>query len=643
MKGTTLRLFDMLTPADIEFIVANEGADVTRLLLAATAKGRKGNASSGKGNAALGGGNAASGGGNATPGKGNAALGGRNATPGGKNAAPGGKNAELGGGNAAPGGNSACGVNIPLCCKCIQAREKMKVKAPLWYRNPSLAYPFAVSVEQGSSQATALFKQSIIAGLMNSTPDTLSGNHPIFPNENTFCNDPSGNHPIFPNENTFCNIPSGNAPIFPNENTFCNDPSGNQTIFPNENTFCNIPSGNTPIFPNENTFCNDPSGNQTIFPNENTFCKIPSGNHPIFPNGKAEDPIGKNTIITADLTGGMGIDSFFISRIASKHYYFERNAELCAATEYNFRQLGAGNIEVSNRDITADDCAVLRELQGKGVSLIYIDPARRTASGGKAILLQDYEPNVIELQERLFAVSRYILVKVSPMADIKLNLRHLPCTSAVYVVAVGNECKELLFLLDREHNGVEPPVYCFNVVLLQKKLNNSILDNQNSGNSSITKICNTDYLHVTQKDIVKISEEEAAEATYAKELGKYLYEPGKAILKSGAYKLISKRYGCRKLAPSTHLYTSDETIPDFPGKAFMVEEVVPFNKKSLKEVAARHPKADLTARNFPMDTNALKKLSGIKDGGERHIFAATLSNGEKILVITLPVHTTTCP
>ena len=242
----------MLKPADIDFIVANEGVDVTRLLL----------------------------------------------------------------------GKAPQGVNLPLCCKCIQARDKMKIKAPLWYSNPSLAYPFAVSVEQGSSQATALFKQSIISGLLNSS------------------------------------------------------------------------------------------------------------------------------LITADLTGGMGIDSFFISRIASKHYYFERNAELCAATEYNFRQLGAGNIEVSNRDITDDDCAALRELEGKGISLLYIDPARRTASGGKAILLQDYEPNVIELQERLFAVSRHILVKVSPMADIKLNLRHLPHTTAVYVVAVANECKELLFLLD---------------------------------------------------------------------------------------------------------------------------------------------------------------------------------------------------
>lgn len=449
----------MLTPADIDFIVANEGADVTRLLLAATAKGKKGNEAPGKK-------------------------------------------------NTAPEENSACGVNIPLCCKCIQAREKMKIKAPLWYSNPSLAYPFAVSVEQGSSQATALFKQMIISELLNST------------------------------------------------------------------------------------------------------------------------------LITADLTGGMGIDSFFISRIASKHYYFERNSELCAATEYNFRQLDAGNIEVSNRDITADDCAALRDLEGKGVSLIYIDPARRTASGGKAVLLQEYEPNVIGLQERLFAVSRYILVKVSPMADIKLNLRHLPHTAAVYVVAVGNECKELLFLLDREHNGSEPPVYCFNVVLLYKNLNNNVLEKQKNADSENYKTYISDYLQVVQKDVVKISEEEAATATYATELGKYLYEPGKAILKGGAYKLLSQKYGCRKLAPSTHLYTSDEIIDGFPGKIFKVEEVVPFNKKSLKEVAAKYPKADLTARNFPMDTNALKKLSGIKDGGERHIFAATLCNGAKILAVT---------
>ncbi len=384
-------------------------------------------------------------------------------------------------------GKAPQGINLQLCCKCIQAREKMRVKAPLWHSNPALVYPFSVSVEQGSSQITALFKQKIISDLF----------------------------------------------------------SGSES-----------------------------SGRE---------------------------------IVTADLTGGMGIDSYFISRIASKHFYFERNGELCAATAYNLGQLGAENVVLQNRDVAADDCAALRELEGKGISLLYIDPARRTETGGKAILLQDYEPNVIDLQERMFAVSRYILVKVSPMADIKLNLKYLPKTKAVYVVAVDNECKELLFLLDSEHNGSEPVIHCVD--------------------------CNSRTGKMESFEL-KISDEESAAANYSNSVGAYLYEPNKAVMKGGAYKLVSQRFNCGKLAPSTHLYTSDIQIADFPGKVFSVEEVIPFNKKALKELAKRHPKADLTARNFPLDTNALKKLSGIKDGGNRHIFAVTLTNGDKVLIIT---------
>ncbi len=384
-------------------------------------------------------------------------------------------------------GKAPQGINLQLCCKCIQAREKMRVKAPLWHSNPALVYPFSVSVEQGSSQITALFKQKIISDLF----------------------------------------------------------SGSES-----------------------------SGRE---------------------------------IVTADLTGGMGIDSYFISRIASKHFYFERNGELCAATAYNLGQLGAENVVLQNRDVAADDCAALRELEGKGISLLYIDPARRTETGGKAILLQDYEPDVIDLQERMFAVSRYILVKVSPMADIKLNLKYLPKTKAVYVVSVDNECKELLFLLDSEHNGSEPVIHCVD--------------------------CNSRTGKMESFEL-KISDEESAAANYSNSVGAYLYEPNKAVMKGGAYKLVSQRFNCGKLAPSTHLYTSEIQIADFPGKVFSVEEVIPFNKKSLKELAKRHPKADLTARNFPLDTNALKKLSGIKDGGNRHIFAVTLTNGDKVLIIT---------
>ena len=87
------------------------------------------------------------------------------------------------------------------------------------------------------------------------------------------------------------------------------------------------------------------------------------------------------------------------------------------------------------------------------------------------------------------------------------------------------------------------------------------------------------------------------------------------------------------MAASTHLYTSNEFIENFPGKIYIVEKSIPFSKKAIKEIAAQYPHADLSARNFPLDTNALKKLSGIKDGGNKHIFATSLNNGDKILII----------
>ncbi len=425
-------------------------------------------------------------------------------------------------------GKAPQGINLQLCCKCIQAREKMRVKAPLWHSNPALVYPFSVSVEQGSSQITALFKQKIIS-------DLFRGEHSST------------------KEGAFVDGTEVSGASSTKEGAFVDG---------------TVSLGQGAVE------CSESSGRE---------------------------------IVTADLTGGMGIDSYFISRIASKHFYFERNGELCAATAYNLGQLGAENVVLQNRDVAADDCAALRELEGKGISLLYIDPARRTETGGKAILLQDYEPDVIELQERMFAVSRYILVKVSPMADIKLNLKYLPKTKAVYVVSVDNECKELLFLLDSEHNGSEPVIHCVD--------------------------CNSRTGKMESFEL-KISDEESAAANYSNSVGAYLYEPNKAVMKGGAYKLVSQRFNCGKLAPSTHLYTSEIQIADFPGKVFSVEKVIPFNKKSLKELAKRHPKADLTARNFPLDTNALKKLSGIKDGGNRHIFAVTLTNGDKVLIIT---------
>lgn len=332
----------------------------------------------------------------------------------------------------------------------------------------------------------------------------------------------------------------------------------------------------------------------------------------------------------ADFTGGMGADTFYLSGLCSKFYYFERNQELCKATEYNLSQLGINNVEANNIEINNKNISTL---PGAPYDFIFIDPARRSKadSSAKVISLLDYEPNIVELKEELLKQASVILVKVSPMADIKLNLGLLPETSAVYIVSVGNECKELLFLLEnrihtQEYNINDIPITAINIRNTDKNavcINKAGLSDK-AGNS---------------REIFSFTfgKEENALVSYANKTEEYLYEPNKSLLKGGAFKILSETFGLKKLAPSTHLYTSEELIPDFPGKIYKIEETIEFNKKTLKKLAARYAHADLTARNFPLNTNELKRLSGIKDGGNRHIFATTLNNSSRILLVTCAV------
>lgn len=332
----------------------------------------------------------------------------------------------------------------------------------------------------------------------------------------------------------------------------------------------------------------------------------------------------------ADFTGGMGADTFYLSGLCSKFYYFERNQELCKATEYNLSQLGINNVEANNIEINNKNISTL---PGAPYDFIFIDPARRSKadSSAKVISLLDYEPNIVELKEELLKQASVILVKVSPMADIKLNLGLLPETSAVYIVSVGNECKELLFLLGnrihtQEYNINDIPITAINIRNTDKNavcINEAGLSDK-AGNS---------------REIFSFTfgKEENALVSYANKTEEYLYEPNKSLLKGGAFKILSETFGLKKLAPSTHLYTSDELISDFPGKIYKIEETIEFNKKTLKKLAARYAHADLTARNFPLNTNELKRLSGIKDGGNRHLFATTLNNSSRILLVTCAV------
>lgn len=323
----------------------------------------------------------------------------------------------------------------------------------------------------------------------------------------------------------------------------------------------------------------------------------------LFPTGES--------FSTADITGGMGIDSYFIAGASGyRHLYMERNAELCRAAKENFSLLGADGIEILN----ADCREALQELERFNPSLIYADPARRASgSGGKLILIKDYEPDITALKGELLRISPYLLIKVSPMADIKLNLRLLPETLKVYVVAVENECKELLFLLGRERlpQGDDCRISAVNI----KGKGGGISEFQ-----------------------FTLSEEDREECVFAESALPYLFEPGKAILKAGAFKSIAKRLGVAKLAPSTHLYfasdksvASDKRVAQY-GKLFRILSIREFGKEELKGLRKEYPKANIIARNFPMSTEEVRKRAKIEDGGEIYLFFTTLTDNRKRII-----------
>ncbi|MBP5457399.1 MAG: SAM-dependent methyltransferase [Paludibacteraceae bacterium] len=297
-----------------------------------------------------------------------------------------------------------------------------------------------------------------------------------------------------------------------------------------------------------------------------------------------------------DLTGGFGVDFSYLSRKFEQATYVERQELLCEAASHNFPLLGLPHAEV----VCAQATDFLSAMPA--VDCIYLDPARRDQYGRKVVSLVDCEPDLTLLLPALFEKSKRILVKYSPMLDLSSALAALQGVTEVHVVALHNECKELLFLFDRERRGEDMKIVCANL---------------------------------TRKGLSEISftreEEREASCSLAKEVGKYLYEPNVSILKGGAYRLLSQRYSVSKLDVNTHLYTSDEMVPDFPGRIFEVESCFSMGKSELKQNLAGVESANLSVRNFPQTVLQLRTKLKLKEGGDLYLFATTLA-GKKVLV-----------
>jgi len=299
-----------------------------------------------------------------------------------------------------------------------------------------------------------------------------------------------------------------------------------------------------------------------------------------------------NSII--DITGGFGVDCYYFSRGFKHVVHCEINQELSNIVKHNYKKLKTTNIDC----IASDGLEHLKSTD-YCYDWIYIDPSRRHDTKGKVFFLNDCKPNVPENIELLFRHSQNIMVKTSPLLDLSVGSNELKHVKTVHVVAINNEVKELIWILEKDYDD---SINIKAVNLMKNK---------------------------TEPFQFLIHEESACKAKFSEPLS-YLYEPNAAILKSGAFKSVSSQLNVFKLHPNTHLYTLDQLI-DFPGRRFKIEKVLPYNKKLLKKESI--DQANVSVRNFPESVNQIRRKLNIKDGGKNFLFITTNIITNRVIII----------
>lgn len=299
-----------------------------------------------------------------------------------------------------------------------------------------------------------------------------------------------------------------------------------------------------------------------------------------------------NSVI--DLTGGFGVDCYYFSKQFKEVTHCEIDKRLSAIVKHNFSVLSADNINC----VQTDGITYL-ENNSTEYSAVYVDPSRRNDSKGKVFMLSDCLPNIPEHIDLLFKRTRTILIKTSPLLDLSIGINELKHVKTIYCVALNNEVKELLWLLEKEYTG--------RITIETVNISKNKQDTFN----------------------FKMKDEVLHQAHYSEPLT-YLYEPNAAILKSGAFNSIAEKLQIKKLHKHSHLYTSDCLI-DFPGRSFYIENVLDYNPKQFKKVFKGN-KANVTTRNFPDSVSTIRKKLKLKDGGDSYLFFTTNCNDKKVIV-----------
>ena len=314
-----------------------------------------------------------------------------------------------------------------------------------------------------------------------------------------------------------------------------------------------------------------------------------------------------------DLTGGFGVDFYWISQGFRQRTYVEQNEQLCAIAQENFRRLGR-----SCCVCCCNTATYLTEMPH--VSLAFLDPARRNEHGGRTYSIEDCTPNILELLPLLVQKADRILFKLSPMLDWRKAVSDLENASPngvfkvaeVHIVSVDNECKELLLLLDKEQtDGLR--VVCVNGASSFTFLPSVGMFSSQAGNNLFPV-----WEYLTDSDLA--------------DSPLNLYEPNASIMKAGCFAELEAQYPVQQISVNSHLFLSSDEINDFPGRKFKILSISSMNKQEIKkkfsESLVSMESANIAVRNFPMSAEQLRKKLKLKDGGDTYIFATTLASGE---------------
>lgn len=477
-------------------------------------------------------------------------------------------------------------VDMPFALDQIRGRKMARVKLPRWASIDGIIYPPHISMEQCSSEQTALYKAELAARLLDLSPSSSE----------------NGEEKEKESENA-SNLHLSEICEFAGKGAVDSEFAKNEAT-------CKKQQILTEADRNVNEIKGEP--HEGDFSEETGF---------------------------VDLTGGFGVDfSYIASRLGVKSMYVERQAHLCEAAKENFGRLGLKNAIVKNGDgievlhsfaskkeAAASDSLGITEDQPQsllktnlGLKLIFIDPARRDDAGNKVVSLKDCTPDVTLLQEEMLSKADYVIIKLSPMLDWHRAVSELNCVQEVHIISVNNECKELLLVLSARNMGGMEALSADGEV-------------KHSGNLRIYCVNDAQSFVCDELDIESSSVRIAPPVL---EEMQYLYEPNASLMKAGCFGVLSGRYDARMLSKNSHLFVSQAPIEAFPGRSFRIIAISSFNKKELKRHLSGITKANIATRNFPLSVAELRKRLKLKDGGETYIFATTLSDESHVLVIT---------